>query len=262
MGFPAFNILDEACQLIEKLGAPYQPLKPLSPTAENELNMWHTWNNGGRKPEDLRPLVQSLQPLVNNRMKLFRNNLRDIPNSVLESEFHNKLLGALSTYDPNKGRMSTHVTNHLKQVDRFVKGYQNDVRASEEVTNLFDPHTKAVTHLREVYGREPTTHEVADYMGVPVAHVIAAQKQNVPTYLLSRQKEDPREHVPSRTDELVHLMQYELDHEELPVYEHLHGINGKQKLPPTQIAKQLGISPAKVTRIKDRIAKKWEAYDY
>jgi DNA-directed RNA polymerase specialized sigma subunit len=253
--------LAEAFYLIEKLGV-YQPPKPLSPTATNELEMWHNWNNGGRKPEDLRPLVQSLQPLVNNRMKLYRNSLRDIPQPVVESEFHNKLLGALATYDPNKGRMSTHVTNHLKQVDRFIKSYQNDARASEELTGYFGKHTQAVNHLREVYGREPTTHEISDHMGIPVNRVVAIQKQNVPSYLLSRQQEDPREYIPSRTQEMVHLMQYELDHEELPVFEHLHGINGKPQLTASQIAKELNMSPAKVTRVKDRIAKKWQAYDY
>lgn len=260
------NPIDEAFDILAeqgKLAFPtYKPSKPLSPVAQRELDMWKTWDKNGRKPSDLRPLVKSLQPLVNNRMKLFKNSLRDIPSPIIKHEFHNKLVNALDSFDPNRGRMSTHITNHLKQVDRFVKTYQNDARASEEMTSEFGAYNRAHNLLRDTYGREPTTFELADHMKIPVKRVQAIQQQNIKSYGAGSQKEDPRTFVPSKTKQILDLLPYEIDDpEELNVFEHLHGTNGKPQLKPSEIAKKLGFSPAKVTRIRNRLAKKWNQYD-
>ena len=90
----------------------FQP-QPLSNRAQRELDMWHDWNNSGRQPEKLRPLVQSLQPLVKHRSRIFENKVRDIPPPVIRSEFQKQLVGALETFDPNKGRMNTYVSTRL-----------------------------------------------------------------------------------------------------------------------------------------------------
>lgn len=260
------NPIDEAFDLLVeqgKLAFPtYKPRKPLSPVAERELDMWKQWDKNGRKPDDLRPLVKSLQPLVNNRMKLYKNSLRDIPSPFIESEFHNRLVNALDSFDPNRGRMSTHITNHLKQVDRFVKNYQNDARASEDITSDFGVYNRGFSQLRDAFGRDPTTHELSDKLQMPVKRIQAIQQQNIKSYGVGSQKEDPRTFVPSKTKQIMELLPYEIDDpEELNVFEHLHGVNGKPQLKPTEIARKLGFSPAKVTRIRNRLAKKWNQYD-
>ena len=66
---------------------------------------------------------------------------------------------------------------------------------------------------------------------------------------------------PSRTAEVVRLIQYELKPEEQAVMEHLLGINGKPKLKPGEIATKLNMTPSKVSRIKSSIASKMGQYD-
>jgi DNA-directed RNA polymerase specialized sigma subunit len=264
------NPLDEALELLgveaeegdlEKEGFAYKP-KPLDHRAKNELQMWQTWQQGGKRPEHLRPLVQSLQPLVNNRSKIFMHRVRDIPPDTIRAEFHDQLITALDTFDPNKGKMSTWINNRLMKANRFINTYQNPGRIGEKRIGDVGRFKASEEVLRQKLGRDPTVIEISDHAKIP-QNQVRLLREEVRRALPVGQfgDSDPTSFQMSRTNELLNLLPHDLTHDENAVFEYVHGVAGKPRLGTGDIAKKLNMSAPKVSRLKNSIAKKWREYD-
>ena len=268
------NPLEEALDLLgyeeeelEKNGfaVPKPPQPPqfgappsIAGRAKQELQMWQQWQQGGKKPEDLRPLVQSLQPLVSNRMKIFHNRVRDIPPDAIRAEFHDQLVNALDTFDPNKGKMTTWINARLMKANRFVNTYQNPARIGEKRIRDITTFQTAEDTLRQRLGRSPTIIEISDYAKIPQNEVRLLRSELRRSHPVGQFGEkDPTSFTMSRTQEIMNL----LPHEERAVFEYVHGVAGKPQLGTGDIAKKLGLSAPKVSRIKQAIAEKWKSYD-
>ena len=262
------NPLDDALDLLgyeegdlEKEGFAYKP-KPLSERAQRELGMWQQWQQGGKKPDHLRPLVQSLQPLVNNRMKIFHRRIRDIPPDAIRAEFHDQLLTALDTFDPNKGKMSTWVNRRLMKANRFVHTYQNPARIGEKRIGSITPFQIAEQSLRQKLGRSPTIIEISDKAQIPQNEVRLLRSEVRRSHPVGQLGDkDPTSFTMSRTKELMNLLPHDLTHEENAVFEYVHGVAGKAQIGTGAIAKKLNMSAPKVSRLKKAIAVKWRQYD-
>ena len=272
------NPLEEALDLLgyeeeelEKNGfaVPKPPQPPqfgappsIAGRAKQELQMWQQWQQGGKKPEDLRPLVQSLQPLVSNRMKIFHNRVRDIPPDAIRAEFHDQLVNALDTFDPNKGKMTTWINARLMKANRFVNTYQNPARIGEKRIRDITTFQTAEDTLRQRLGRSPTIIEISDYAKIPQNEVRLLRSELRRSHPVGQFGEkDPTSFTMSRTQEIMNLLPHDLTHEERAVFEYVHGVAGKPQLGTGDIAKKLGLSAPKVSRIKQAIAEKWKSYD-
>ena len=262
------NPLDEALGLLgyedgdfEKEGFAIKP-DPLKDRAQKELEMWERWKDGGRKPDHLRPLVQSLQPLVNNRMRVFHNRIRDIPPDAIRAEFHDQLLGALDTFDPNKGKMTTWVNKTLMKANRFINTYQNPGRIGEKRIGRISGFQTAEDNLRSTLGRSPTIIEISDKAMIPQNEVKLLSEELRGSHPVGQFGDaDPTSFTMSRTNEIMNLLPHDLTHTENAVFEYVHGVGGKKVLGTGDIAKKLGMSSPKVSRIKSTIAKKWKSYE-
>ncbi|MFW9801202.1 MAG: sigma-70 domain-containing protein [Candidatus Thorarchaeota archaeon] len=265
------NPIDEALELLsfkdfDKQAFAKQKLfqtQPIAQRAEKELQMWHDWNNSGRQPEKIRPLIHSLQPLIRNRSKIFENKIRDIPPAVINSEFQRQVVNALETFDPNRNvKMSTYITKRLKKANRFITTYQNPARIIETRVYNITKIRNAEDILQQKYGRPPTAHEIADYTQMPVNDVQTLQTEVRRTFPIGQfGASDPAVFTPSRSKEIMKLLPYDLTPEENSVFEYIHGIGGKPMLGTGDIAKKLNISAPKVSRLKKSIADKWSTYE-
>lgn len=263
------NPLEEALDLLgleedEQEKDAFAAFKPpeFAARPQQELQMWQTWQQGGKKPEDLRPLVQSLQPLVNNRMKIFHSRVRDIPPDTIRAEFHDQLINALDTFDPDKGKMTTWINARLMKANRFVNTYQNPARIGEKRIRDITGFQTAEDTLRQRLGRSPTIIEISDYAKIPQNEVKLLRselRRSHPSGQLG--DKDPTGFTMSRTQEIMNLLPHDLTHEERAVFEYVHGVAGKQQLGTGAIAQKLGMSAPKVSRIKQAIADKWKQYD-
>lgn len=234
----------------------------LSARAQRELQMWQDWDQSGRKPEKLRPLVRSLQPLVKHRSRIFENKVRDIPPPVIRSEFQKQLVGALETFDPNKGKMSTYVSTRLMKANRFINTYQNPARIVETRVYNITKVKNSEDFLRQQMGRPPTAMEIADHAKMPVRDVQALQKEVRKAHPTGQfGPADPTSITPSRTKEVMRLLPYDLTPDENAVFERVYGTGGKKQMGTGQIAKDLNMSAPKVSRLKRSIADKWKQYD-
>jgi len=234
----------------------------------NEMEMWNAWNSQGRKPDDLQPLLKSLEPFLNRQMGVYQHRLRDIPPDVIRAEFQDRLVDGLASYDPNRGaKLNTHLNYQLLRAKRFVRTYQNPARIVEPRIRGITPLNTAEERLSERLGRTPTTAEVADEMRTQTKDPFWTQKQvgalqtelraARPTGQLSA---DPSTIMPSRQREIMRLLPYELDDDEKGVFQRVYGTEGHRPMGTNDIAKQLGMSAPKVSRIKRQIAQKWDRY--
>jgi len=257
--------LDTALDSLEKLGSTKK--RDLHKKQKKELEMWQTWDTGGRKPEDLRPLLKSLQPFLNREMFTYKRRLRDIPPDVIEAEFQDRLVDGLAGYDPNRGaKLNTHLRYRLMPARRFVTTYQNVGRIMESRVGGITPIKDATDKLTRNLGRSPSSEELAkemtkstDKTWTPgaVGMLRKELRKAYPTGLVGGEIGTI---TPSRDMQIMKLLPYELDADEKKVFNRVYGRGGSPQLGTNDIAKQLGISAPKVSRMKRRIAEKWKKY--
>lgn len=252
---PVDEFLNEV-EGIEKLSA-----DDLRARQKREMEMWNQWQQGGQKKKDLRPLLSSLKGYVNHHANVFAGRVRDIPPAAIRAEFINQTVNALQTYDPNRGtKLTTYIGHQLKKAKRFVTTYQNTGRIPETRIYRIGELKNAEQRLDEELGRSPTQLELADSLKWSPKQVDVLQREVRKSFPTGGYASDPSSHVPSRQKEVLRLLPYELDNEERPVFEYLYGVGGKPQLGPGAIARKLGISAPKVSRLKKSIGDKYSKY--
>jgi len=232
---------------------------PTSPLRQKELKLWQDWKASGEQPEHMEPLLNSLQPLVNRRIRVFQGV--PIQREVMRAEANRKVIQGLRSYNPEKAQMHTWVTGQLQGMQRYVQQHQNLSRIVEERARKVGDLQRAKSSLYETHDREPTTIEIADYMKVSPHIVTKLQSELRPDILASGALEDPFIDETPRAREVLRLIKYELAPNELLVFEHLTGDGGKPKTTSTgAIARKLGWSDSKVSQVKKAIAGKIKEY--
>jgi DNA-directed RNA polymerase specialized sigma subunit len=225
-----------------------------------ELDMWHTWNNNGRKQEHMRPLLESIRPLIQKHVKQW-SSVRDVPPAAIKAEFTNQAVKAFEEFDPNRGvKLSTFVTGQMRQAQRFITTYQNSARIPESRIYSIGTLNNAEQQLTESLGRSPTQIELADKLKWSQKKVGTLQSEIKKSYPASQFVSEAATYTPSRQQEVLRLLPYELSPDERAVFEHIYGVNGKDKLQPGDIAKRLNMSAPKVSRLKSAIAIKYDSY--
>jgi len=227
-----------------------------------DLQLWDDWKKSQEDPDKLRPLLNQFRGMI--RQNANRWSSIDMPPAVIKAEHNKQFLRALRTFDPEKGKLGTWVNGHLRKApQRFLTTYQNPARIVETRTGarkgLFD---NAVATLDDQYGREPTSQELSEYLGWPVAEVERAQSESRAALYTSSTPYglDPATNMPSRATEIARFIKPELSPEELLVWEYTTGEGGKPQLKPGEIARQLKMSGSKVSRLRNSIAAKINKY--
>lgn len=232
---------------------------PTSPRRQAELDLWRKWKESGEQPEHMEPLLNSLQPLVHQRLRQFRGV--PIQPEVLQAEGNRLVITGLRKFDPSKAQMHTYLTTQLKGVSRYAKQHQNLSRIVEERAGQIGAYQRAMATLSEQLDRAPTAQEIADHMMVDVVTVSRIQGEFRQDLLASGALEDPFVDETPRSREVLRLIPYELNPTEMQVFEYLTGYGGKPKLSSTgDIAKRLGWSDSKVSQVKNSIAQKIKAH--
>jgi DNA-directed RNA polymerase specialized sigma subunit len=257
----ALSLLDDFLELTkEAMASKKQEKKPidravLKDTQRKEHVLWHAWNDNGRKPEHLKPIMDSIKPILKTEANKWRGV--EIPTSTINAEIRKHALNAIKNYNPDRNvLLGTWVTGNLKKTGRFIKQYQNLGRIPEAQIGRIRTFKQSKSDLTTQLGYEPDTKALADHLGWPQKRVKQLEKE------LSREDKpvsgwlsDPADIMTPKELEAIHILQYDtrMSGEERSVYEFTFGINGKPKLAPGEIAKRTSLHPSKVSRIRNRI---------
>lgn len=226
-------------------------------TQRKEVVMWHHWNDNGRKPEHLKPLLDSFKPMLQREANKWKGV--EIPKSAINAEMRKQFVHAVKSFDPNhpkKTQLSSWITTNLNKSSRFMKTYQNLGKIPEQNISKIREFKQAKETLLNMYGYEADTHTLADHLMWPHKKVIQLQKELRDDLPVSGfPGGDPAELLAPRELEAVRIIQYDkrLSTDERSVYEYTFGMNGKPRLQPGQIAKQTGLHPSKISRIRGKL---------
>lgn len=246
---------------------------PKAPEKQQELYLWQTWKDSGHEPAKLEPLLQSLQPVIAKQVRVFTRGV-PVPEPILQSVANDHAANALKRFDPTKaGGSALHswVVNNLKGMNRYVGQNQNMARITEERNQLYGPARRATEQLRDELGRAPTEMEIAHRINespdrnmrkrVTARAVKLLNQEKKDDLIASAEMDDPFVSENARVREAMGLVRYDLSPEELQVWEHIRGLNGRPRLHRTvDIAKALGWSQSKVASTKTSITKKLNEY--
>ena len=234
--------------------------KTAAANAKRDLDLWQQWNEGGRTPEGLQPLMQAYAPLINRRMRDWKAPA--VSPTAFKAELRKHFITAAESFDPNRGTaFNTHLQTRLQKAKRFNKRYQNVAYMSEEQSDLVGPLQVAQESLQEDLGRAPTLSELSSHMGLPEKKLKAVQdalRKDVPA---SAFESDPLAFSSGREGDVIRLFQRRpedyLTNEEADVFKHIYGVGGSAKITATKdLAARLGKSQPKISRLKTSIADK------
>lgn len=262
--FVDIDVIDQFLDLDlvkEALAAKKKQEKPtkeqFKATQRKEIDLWHHWNDNGRKPEHLKPLLDSFKPLLQREANKWKGV--EIPKSAINAEMRKQFVNAVKSFDPNhpkKTQLGSWVQTNLTKSSRFMKTYQNIGKIPESNISKIREFKQAKESLFNIHGYEPDTKTLADHLKWPHKKVIQLQKELRDDLPVSGfPGGDPAEVLAPRELEAIRILQYDkrLSGDERSVYEYTFGMNGKPRLQPGQIAKQTGLHPSKISRIRSKI---------
>ena len=244
---------------------PQQPQQPgaISPRAQQrqqEMEAWQRWRQD-RNPQDFKYLLDSYQPFFNTMGRRFIQT-SSLPTSTVKAEMVQNFHRALETYDPSYGtQLSSHVGAHLKHVGRYLRKYQN-------IGKIPDPRAQKIGFMQareqvltENLGRQPSTFELADDMGLSPKDVELLRTEVRKDILIDESTGGVAEFadVSSKALEQMQFLHTELNPEQQNVLEYTYGLYGRPAIPNNnQLGQTIGLSPQKIRAIKRQIARRYE----
>lgn len=182
-----------------------------------------------------------------------------VPRPALEAQAWLLFADAVQNYQPGSAaKFSTFASYYLMRLDRFTKTHQNVARIPEGQAALIGRYDRTASQLVSDLGREPTTEEIASSMRVPVKRLQTLERMRRRDLFEGGYEGDTE--VDAQRDaynkNLLVDIRSELTEQELQVYDRLIGYNRPQVTDKQRIARELGMTPGRVSQITGGIAKK------
>ena len=238
---------------------------PTSPESakEKDARLFKTWktSTGFAKSKALEELLDELRGPIFTAVNAYLG--APLPRKTLELEAQRFALEGLNAYNPTLAdSLSSYIITFVKQkLYRYVSTYQNVARIPEYQVRKIAPLREATADLTQKLGREPTTVELADHLGVPLTKVTQLRRIMRKDLL----EEGPGmenviafEHDPAY--EKAMLAYYAFSDIEKTVFDHSLGAHGQVQLSTNDLAAKLKLSAARVSQLKKQIAEKIKPY--
>ncbi len=230
---------------------------------QGELDLWHTWNENGRKDEHLEPLLKSIDPLIRSEARKRLQGLGGtMPAPALRQELRNAAVKAIHTFDPTRSerglkgtQLTTHVVNSFQRVTDVVSAMRNPKYSPRALTDRFGTYTNAVTEFQEEHGREPTVEELQQKLPGWGPRVLKRMKKSFGAEVFSDMGGE-LEHDTSRPDVVqkirnaAQLMKSTMTPQQQQFVDLHYPQPGERQMSVTGIAKHMGLPEHKVYRIK------------
>jgi len=175
------------------------------------------------------------------------------------------LAEALGSWSPTGGAApATHVVNQMRRLYR-ENLQQQSVQNTEADAGMFGPMDVARTDFMDEFEREPTQQELLTRMNemlpqnkrIDAVRLQQLQSRRGGTALASGFESSPTSFHVQAENQNLDLLPYDLNNQELQVYNHLFGRGGQKATTSTNtIASRMGVSAPTVSRVRRGIAMK------
>lgn len=241
---------------------------------QKDLELWQTWKTGGMRPKDLTPLLKNLQPLLQSHMAKYKGRA-EVPTVAVEHQHRKLMVDALKKWDPKGGAaLGSWVDTHLQRGSRYVNDNKSFAQSPENVWSKFGAYNMVKSNLTDKLGYVPDDQAIHDY-ALKTKHKQLKDLSLKDIRRLGREQrkgliESPeldKDHLmggnfSSRDEQLILMIHPELTKEERSVHQFVFGkYFDKPTITSTgALAKKLGFSDSKVSKLKTSIFKKMEPY--
>ncbi len=190
-----------------------------------------------------------------------RMGMSNIPRPAIKGQAIVAFDKALKAYQPGRAKFTTWLDNQMRPINRYVRDHADIAHIPDNRNSHIMRFRDTVTALNDQLGREPTTFEIADSMQMNEKEIGRLQKEMKKDLLA---EEGLESFIPTKDVDIIEdrarAMMMDLAPFDQLVLEHQLGLNGKPKLVPNQIAKQLKTDISKVRGSAVKIQKRWKEY--
>lgn len=169
-------------------------------------------------------------------------------------------LSAVESYDPQKGRLRSHLLSQLRRLHRISLQQQQIIQMPERVIMDRQTLADAESTLAVNLGRDPADQEISDFTGLSLrrlAHIRKAKQPLSQGSMLAADGEfDPaasRVGDDSGEKEWQEFVYADLGSKNKAIMDYMLGMHGTPKKSLTEIAKRLGLSPGAISQRAQRI---------
>ena len=218
---------------------------------QQDVEAWSKWNNT-RDKQDLKVLFGRVQPIIHKEVSRWATG--PVARPVLTLEAKKISLNAFNNFDPNKSRLSTHLTNNLKGLSRIVYTHNNPARIPEHQILKLNTFLGAKNSLEEELGREPTTQELAESLAWGNNEVSRYEGQLRSGYSTS-QPQPPGFEKFDADRAFIDFVYNDLVDQDKIVFEHTTGYGGKRVLGAKELINKTNMTQGQISHSKRRIRK-------
>lgn len=239
-----------------------------NPATERQEALWLAWN-ADPTDENLVPLIKEFERDVAYKVSEF--DKAPVPNAAIRSKGRQLVLEGIRTYKPEApASLRTWVNWRLKKVRSYALQHQNFGRIPDSRGLQIGPFLQTKADLTERLGHPPDAatlstalQEINPKYNWSVAEVTRMENELRPDLVESIPLSSDRVsqlslYAESNERDILRYIYHDLTPQEKLVYEYTLGVNGKPKLPAKDIAKKLGVSGPKVSRLRSSIDKKMQ----
>jgi hypothetical protein len=214
-----------------------------------DIEAWNNWKKSGSR-EDLGTLFNRMEPVIQKEVSRWASG--PVARPVLNLEAKKISLNAFNSFDPNKAKLNTHLTNNLKGLSRIVYTHTNPARMPEHQVLKLSTFTSAKQALEEQLGREPTALELGEDLAWSPREVERYQGQLRTGYSTSQPLPPGFDRFDSDKVFLEFVYNDLVDQDKI-VFEHTTGYGGKPILSAKDLIKKTKMTQGQISHSKRRI---------
>lgn len=212
--------------------------------APSPETQWAAWKVNPT-PEASSNMLKTLDPVITAAA---RTHVGDV-NPIIKGRARSMTLDALQTYDPKRGKLSSHLFSHLTGLKRYAARSSMPVSVPERLMLANRALNTSNQQLSDELGREPTEDELADHSGIPVPRIrqarTAAAGTNEGTVANSGSGEFDPAVVSTAPNRWADLIRGDLEPVDQKILEY-----SRAGMPNQRIAAKLRLSPGRVSQRK------------
>lgn len=232
---------------------------------QEEEKLFGLWHKDQENKTHFQNLYNSMKPLIHDAAKkaAFGSNLPESAHRLYAAQ---AFLDSIKTYKPGSAAsIQTHVYGSVQnKVKRLNYEYQNLGKMPEPRAVMVGQFINEFGNLRANLGRDPSTAELSDHIGMPMKQVANLQKELRKDLSMDAGTDEVSFMEGSKEEEFLNYLYYELSAEEKVVYEYITGhfgkprmVKGNNKIDYAGIATKMGVSESKIRLLHNQIRKKY-----
>lgn len=212
-------------------------------------------------PKNATALLTSIHPILTEAVRSYAGS--EVGSATTMANAKSLALQAVGRYDPSRAKLRTHLLSHLRGLRRQTSRASGGVYYPEATRIDAQRLDAALPDLRDDLGREPSTAELADHLGIDMKRIEKAR--GVSGVLTGSQMADTgfaaKKVDPAAWDTWLKIVHVDSNPIDQVILEHSFGLFGKPILSGGEIAKKLRLSPGAISQRRARLQSSIDEYD-